>query len=115
MGELYDSKVMSVAVTDAAGRYELKTIPPGVYRIAVSAPAFSTNGAKIDFEGPGRSVTLAQGEEIENIDFDITPGGVITGRVFEANGRQIIDEKVFVSLAPEDKDEVNSRHVRLMH
>jgi hypothetical protein len=63
------------AKTDAQGRYALKELPPGQYRVAVSgrgAPA-------------SKVVTLASGQEINSIDFRLQAIGTISGRVLDDN------------------------------
>ena len=37
---------------------------------------------------------IAEGEVIENFDIELIPGGVITGRVTDSNGRPLVEEQV---------------------
>jgi hypothetical protein len=48
-------------------------------------------------DSPTRHVTLSHGQTVENINFSLTRGGVITGRVTYADGRPVIGEAVSVS------------------
>lgn len=79
--------------TDEEGRYQLTGVPAGSYTIAPFTPAFVLP-AETSYAQPGKSVTLSEGEEVEGMDFSLTRGGVITGRVTDAEGRPIIEQHV---------------------
>ncbi len=97
-GPVNRSQNMPSAKTDADGRYRLGGVAPGSYRIMSIAPAHVTTETS---EGPfGRALTINPGEAVENIDFRLTRGGVITGRVTGSDGKPIIGE--MVQLTPED-------------
>jgi protocatechuate 3,4-dioxygenase beta subunit len=42
----------------------------------------------------GKSINIGEGENIENIDFALKLGGVITGRITNSNGQPLIEENV---------------------
>jgi hypothetical protein len=42
----------------------------------------------------GAAFEIAEGEVIENLDIELVPGGVITGRVTDSNGRPLVEEQV---------------------
>jgi len=42
----------------------------------------------------GKTLTLADGERVENVDLEIKRGGVIAGRVADSQGRPVIEERV---------------------
>jgi protocatechuate 3,4-dioxygenase beta subunit len=74
-------------------------VPPGNYRAEAAAPALvAVDGFRNPF---GKSVTLLinKDETVENIDFELVRGGVITGRVTDSDGRPLIEEKVSISSA----------------
>jgi hypothetical protein len=129
-GSWYDSKVVAVASTDADGHFHLRGLAAGHYEVTVDNSSFarakkapakkqddSENPAKEDEEDVfsrlsallnrdgvmEQRVKAVAGEEVRGIDFDLLPGGVITGRVTEANGRPIIAEDVRIEHA-ENKD-----------
>ena len=61
--------LVSIAVTDAAGRYRLEEIPPGEYRIiagAVASPLYYPGTANADV---AKTVSVAAGATITGIDF----------------------------------------------
>jgi len=43
---------------------------------------------------PGKSVTLGEGEEVTGLDFLLTRGAVIAGRVTDSDGRPVIEQPV---------------------
>src|SRR5688500_453377 len=72
--------------TDEDGRFKLNGLPAGSYTILPSTPALVV-AAETSSAQPGKSVTLGDGEEVEGIDFALVKGGVITGRITDAEGR----------------------------
>ena len=78
------------ATTDDEGRYRITGVPAGSYTIAPFTPAFVVP-AETSFAQPGKSITLGEGEEVDGIDFSLSRGGVITGRITDAvtTSRQI--------------------------
>lgn len=83
------------AVTDAEGRYRLTDVPPGSCRVSVFAPAFVIEGESLYFS-PGKTVNVAEGENVENVDFSLSRGAVITGKVTDQKDRPVIDRPVMV-------------------
>jgi hypothetical protein len=81
------------ATTDEDGRYRLTGVPAGSYTIAPSTPAFVVP-AETSYAQPGKSITLSEGEEVDGIDFSLIRGGVITGRVTDADGRPLVEQYV---------------------
>jgi protocatechuate 3,4-dioxygenase beta subunit len=51
------------------------------------------------FGGGGRFVIVGEGETIDKIDFSLVRGGVITGRITDADGRPVVEERVQLSPA----------------
>src|SRR5215210_2605247 len=84
------------ARTDADGRYLLTNVAPGRYQILPVAPAYVVAGLGMNYP-PGRPLTIVAGEEVKDIDFKMEPGGVITGRVTDADGNPVIAEQVIVA------------------
>lgn len=85
------SDLFHSAKTDADGRYRLTGLKAGTYEINVSAAAFAP-----DKKGGERSrtITLDENEAEENVDFSLARGGVITGRVTDADGRPLIAQSM---------------------
>ncbi|HXG93797.1 MAG TPA: carboxypeptidase-like regulatory domain-containing protein [Blastocatellia bacterium] len=82
-------------VTDEDGRFQFTDIAPGSYTISPFAPAFV---APNDVIGrPGKNITLASGEEADGVEIALTRGGVITGRVTNANGQPLAEEQIYLA------------------
>ena len=79
--------------TDEDGRYRLTGVPAGNYTLAPSTPQFVV-ATETSFGQPGKSVTLGEGEEVTGLDFSLTRGAVITGRVTDADGRPVIEQRL---------------------
>jgi protocatechuate 3,4-dioxygenase beta subunit len=84
-------------VTDEKGEYRITNVPPGNYTIIPAAAAFV---AASGLTGE-RTVIVNRADTIENFDFSLTTGGVITGRVVDIDGRPIIEEEIHVFSARE--------------
>src|SRR3954470_13983333 len=84
-----------LAITDAEGRYEITGIPAGTYAIAATKPNYvrSAFGAE-RVEGPGKRMTLVDGQVLEKIDLRLVRAGVITGRVVDEFGDPMTDVQV---------------------
>jgi hypothetical protein len=82
------------ATTDAEGRYTLTNVPAGNCHISAYAPAF-VSPDQIDPYTFGKAMNIAEGENIEKMDFNLTPGGVITGKVTGTDGKTVIAMMVF--------------------
>ena len=85
----------SKAITDEDGNYRISDLAGGSYQIVPVAPAFVVS----DFNSMGRQgkvLLLADGENVEDIDFSMVRGGVITGKVNHADGRPVIEERIHV-------------------
>ena len=88
------------ATSDQDGNYLISNIPSGNYQISPIAPAFVV----FDPVWPGaraKTLLLAEGEDVQGIDFSLARGGVITGKVTDADGRPVIEERL--TIVPEDQ------------
>lgn len=86
------------AVTDGDGIYRITNVKSGAYELAVSSLTYVTAGS-----GHARkALVVGKGETIENIDFNLVRGGVITGKVTDSEGRPVIEINVSISPAQFD-------------
>ncbi len=85
------------ATSDQDGKYRIAEVPQGKYLITPVAPALVIANAD---NSSGQSVIVNEGENIEGIDFDLIRGGVITGKITDAEGQPIVEESV--NLLPAD-------------
>lgn len=83
--------------TDADGRFRLSGIAAGQYAVSAMTLAYVSEGGPNFRQGsglPGKVVTLSAGETVENLELALKPGGVITGRVTDANGEPVVETNV---------------------
>jgi carboxypeptidase family protein len=85
-----------IVMTDGEGRYEISGLPAGVYTIIAAKPNYvRTSWGEQRSEGPGKRITLADGEKLDNINLSLKRAGVITGKIVDEFGDAVTD--VFVS------------------
>ena len=80
--------------TDQEGFYRISNLEPGSYSVIVAAPAFVNSEQQ--YPGKQKTVLVGDGENVEEINFALVRGGVITGRVTDADGRPVIEQQVNV-------------------
>jgi Carboxypeptidase regulatory-like domain len=78
------------AVTDQDGNYKIANVAAGSYEVVFGALGYIPT----DVNSRSRSVVVGDGENIENINFALVRGGVITGRITDADGRPAIQQAV---------------------
>jgi len=88
------------AVTDAQGNYRISDLPPGTYELVPAAPQFVLGGANA-----GKNVILDEGEALEGMDFTLTRGGVISGKVTNSDGQPLIEEQVHLTPLSQDRSD----------
>lgn len=88
------------AESDSEGRFRMSAVPAGRYRLLPLAPALTApelrSGA---FFENGKLINVAAGETVEGVDYVLTRGGVITGRVTTGDGKPAIGERINVIYA----------------
>jgi 5-hydroxyisourate hydrolase-like protein (transthyretin family) len=94
----FDRKAAGRASTDGDGRYRITNVPAGRYRLQTLAPTFFSPEERGggSFFISGKVVTVGANETVENVDLTLVRGGVITGRVTNAEGKAAIGERVTV-------------------
>jgi protocatechuate 3,4-dioxygenase beta subunit len=83
------------ATTDQEGHFQVKGVPAGSYVLQAFAPALIAASDNV-FGRQGKAINLIEGEAAEGADIALRPGGVITGRVTDADGEPLIQESVRV-------------------
>jgi 5-hydroxyisourate hydrolase-like protein (transthyretin family) len=81
--------------TDENGYFRITGLPAGRYTpMPLSLGYLIPRGSTDGMVPRGRMIHVAEGEIIENVDIELTPGGVITGRVTGSNDRPLVEEQV---------------------
>lgn len=81
--------------SDAAGKFVIRDVEPGTYRLRGTRNGFVTieYGAR-NSRKTGAVISLEAGSEVKNIELPLTPHGVITGRVLDADGDPLAGAQV---------------------
>jgi protocatechuate 3,4-dioxygenase beta subunit len=82
-------------MTDQTGTYRITNLPAGTYAVTPITPTFAFEDERFN-----SSVVLNEGETVEDINFSMLPGGVITGKITDADGKPLIEQHV--TLVPID-------------
>ncbi|HKX31714.1 MAG TPA: carboxypeptidase-like regulatory domain-containing protein [Blastocatellia bacterium] len=80
-----DPKSILRGRTDQNGKYRISGLAGGRYSISAAAPGF---GLSTDYHST--DLTITDGTDVENLDFELKRGGVITGRVTDSNNRPVV-------------------------
>jgi protocatechuate 3,4-dioxygenase beta subunit len=84
------SDVTLAAVTDAGGKFAFRNVPPGRYRLTAERDGYlRAEYGQRNLRSPGIPLTVAPGQEYPGILLSLTPGGAMTGRVFDRFGEPL--------------------------
>lgn len=84
------------ARTDENGRFRFTEVATGTYSVHALAPGYAST-EDTSHSALEKSLNVAEGEKVENIDFEIKRGGVIAGRITDSQGRPVIEETITLS------------------
>jgi protocatechuate 3,4-dioxygenase beta subunit len=91
----FDNKTVAKATTDDNGDYRLTGLAAGRFTIMPLTKAYvvvSSGTAK----QLGQTVNVADGEAVTKMDFTLVRGGVVTGRITDAEGHPLINERISI-------------------
>lgn len=91
--------LVAQTVSDSEGKYRISGLPPGQLNVGAVAPSFVKEESSGYF--PGRVLNFNADEALEGIDFKLTRGSVITGRVTDADSKPVIGERIQLALVDE--------------
>jgi 5-hydroxyisourate hydrolase-like protein (transthyretin family) len=82
--------IIPAVTTDERGRFEIKELAPGAYRISVARNGFSKQEyGQRSANRTGRVLNIAAGQRLDDVVFRLTPAGTITGRVLDVKGEPL--------------------------
>ncbi|HEY6330383.1 MAG TPA: carboxypeptidase-like regulatory domain-containing protein [Blastocatellia bacterium] len=96
-----EKQVNATALTDSQGHYAFHGLSPTNYIVYPFSPTLAPPPVLPGMNTPGQVLNVQQDETIDGVDFSLSQGGVITGKVTWADGRPAI--QVSLSIQPPDK------------
>lgn len=81
--------------TDPDGNYQVTDIPAGSYQVSPLTPVYVAADTLVS-RARAKMLLLAEGEEVQGIDFSLVRGGVIAGKVTDADGRPVVEERLTI-------------------
>ncbi|MGZ8847525.1 MAG: MSCRAMM family protein, partial [Pyrinomonadaceae bacterium] len=112
------SNVAGQATSDMDGNYRINGLPAGQFNIAPAAAVYViptnplVNMGANPFTNQGRVFNLSANESVEGVDFKLTRGGVITGRIIDADGRPVIEERISLMAVDENGTPARGNYAR---
>lgn len=88
------------ATSDAEGNYRINGLAAGQMNVSPIAPLYTLSSNSM--YGQGRVINLSSNEIAEGVDFKLTRGGVITGRITDADGRPVVEERITLMAVEEN-------------
>ncbi|HEX4950750.1 MAG TPA: carboxypeptidase-like regulatory domain-containing protein [Blastocatellia bacterium] len=79
--------------TDVDGNFKFDKLLAGQFVITPSAPGYYNPQKKNEWQ-EGITINLSDGEQASGQGFVLRRGAVVTGRLFDANGRPVIEQQV---------------------
>jgi protocatechuate 3,4-dioxygenase beta subunit len=95
------------ATSDETGAYRINVLP-GTYHVMPLTLAFV-----LEDQTMNTSVMINENETVENLNFSLVRGGVITGKVTDSDGKALIEEAVM--LMPVEGVPGNMVYLRMVH
>lgn len=94
-----EDRTRSIGVTsDASGRFALKGLDPGSYKLTASRAGYVTSEYGQRKAGdPGATLTLRPGQEMKDLFFRLIPAGVVAGRILDEDGEPLPSVNVSAS------------------
>jgi hypothetical protein len=87
--------------TDSNGSYSFDGLAPGSYGVKVFAPRFLVDG-RDSFRSPPKVVNIKEVDGTAAVDFDLSMGAAITGRITDPEGQPVVGERVSIGMVREN-------------
>jgi hypothetical protein len=96
--------------TDPEGNYRISKVPAGQYQAAPVSPTFVIpEMTRFGHDHEGTLVVLSEGENVVGIDFTLVKAGVITGKVSDAEGKPVVEERLNLMAVDSTNQNVRSQ------
>lgn len=102
--ETAGTRLPAAAITDDAGVFSFRDLPPGTYTLVASRAAFVTSayGARTYGRGSGIPISLLQGQTIKDITLKMIRGAVIAGTLRDPSGRPAANAELILLVSRTD-------------
>jgi hypothetical protein len=107
-GEMLARRIAAArTVTDSDGYYSLSQLAPAQYQVttlALNLTSETGSGPSYGFVffSSSKTIILAAGEMVSDVDIKLVRGGVLTGRIVDANDKPAVEERVALQLVDEN-------------
>ncbi|MGH9837346.1 MAG: hypothetical protein ACREEM_01005 [Blastocatellia bacterium] len=81
------------AKSDENGRFRFMGVAAGSYSLQTISPGYVGAGDQ-QFYPRGKTVNIADGETLEDVEIELKRGGAIAGRISDSSGRPLIEERI---------------------
>lgn len=85
-----DDGVVAQTLTDKKGVFTLDGVAAGRYIVSPFAPGFASSESV--YGRAGKLVSVGDRDAVEGIELDLQRGGVVTGRISDAEGQAVVSE-----------------------
>jgi hypothetical protein len=95
--------------TDADGRYKFPDLKSSYYWLQINSEEYvNANGIDKDMEDEkaGRRILVSNGETVTDAHLELALGGMISGRIVDADGKPVVDEMVLTSVPRDYEDDL---------
>jgi len=87
--------------TDQEGHYRISNVAAGSYDVSPNAPGFV-----VSMRSGSAVIIVAEGESIDDVNFSLTKGAVITGRVTNSEGQPLVEQGITLQPVVENNNQV---------
>jgi 5-hydroxyisourate hydrolase-like protein (transthyretin family) len=99
------------AITDGQGKFSVKNVPPGTYRLTFSANGYVRQEyGQRAFPGRGTQITVSAGQAVKDLIVNLTPTGTVMGTIRDPDKNPLAG--VPVQLMRDSYDEGGERLLR---
>ena len=85
-----DPIIIPIVKTDDQGKFIVPDVPAGTYRVSATRNGYAQQQfGQRSFGRPGTTVTVRDGQQVQDIAFHLVPAATIAGRVTDAKGEPL--------------------------
>jgi len=92
--------------TDQEGHYRISNVLAGSYEVSPNAPGFV-----VSMRSGNAAIIVAEGETIEDVNFSLTKGAVITGRVTNSEGQPVVEQGIALQPVENNSQIFGNRYI----